>query len=216
VGAALAAVALPAGLCVGAATGMERDAARELRDLNGDARTVVLCFGDSNTRGTSSGGYPWRLGALLDGRAEVVNAGAYGEWTAGGLARLPTVLDEVLPDYVILLEGINDACRVPLDTVAGNLRAMAAEVRARGAVPLVATVFVSPDPAVVMTRLPRGQWLRCARDLNHRLRSLGVLVLDFERAVRHRWSTHLDDGLHLSAAGVQAVADVAAEAFTPR
>ena len=88
--------------------------------------TGFLAFGDSITTGvfspdlalalaTSAGiptSYPAQLEALLMGRypdqpISVINSGKPGEDTRDGKQRLPGVLDQVRPDVVMILEGIN-------------------------------------------------------------------------------------------------------------
>jgi lysophospholipase L1-like esterase len=173
-----------------------------LRDVNGDGQIVILCFGDSITRGTALGAYPSKLGTLLQGRATVVSDGIWGEATAAGRERLPKVLDQHRLDYVILLEGINDGCNVPAETVVENLRAMTDEVRRRGAVPLVGMLFVSPD-------LWAGGWVRCAEKINAGIRGLPVARIDFGAGLRGRWKELTTDGLHPNNRGCAALADEA-------
>ncbi len=70
---------------------------------------TILAFGDSLTIGKGvdiSDSYPSVL-AELSGRI-VINEGIIGEETSEGLQRLETILKEVKPDIVILLEGGND------------------------------------------------------------------------------------------------------------
>jgi acyl-CoA thioesterase-1 len=64
----------------------------------------------------------------------VVNASISGETTAGGLARLPSLLETHHPALVLLELGANDGLRgLPLATVRANLAAMLEQIEAAGA-----------------------------------------------------------------------------------
>jgi len=99
---------------------------------------VVLAFGDSLTHGTGTTvdlAYPAQLQAIIGRR--VINAGVPGETTAGGLARLPMVLEETDPDLILLCLGGNDMLRQrPEKETIANLRAMLRIARERG-IPVV-------------------------------------------------------------------------------
>ncbi len=95
----------------------------KLPELKPDA--TILAFGDSLTFGTGadpSQSYPSLLASLTG--MKVVNAGIPGEVTAGGLRRLPSVLDEVNPAMMILCLGGNDfLSKTGEKQAADNLRA---------------------------------------------------------------------------------------------
>jgi len=95
---------------------------------------IVLAFGDSLTYGTGAkaeDSYPVVLGKLI-GRT-VVRAGVPGEQTAGGLQRLPAVLDEHQPRLVIVCLGGNDMLRKGShQAIENNLREMLKTIRSRG------------------------------------------------------------------------------------
>jgi acyl-CoA thioesterase I len=124
-------------------------ASDKLQPLAPDA--VVLAFGDSLTHGTGAGteaSYPAVLERAIGRR--VVNAGVPGETSAGGLARLPAVLDETRPALVIICHGGNDFLRRLDDAqAAANVGEMVRLARAHGAqVVLLATPKPTLPPSV--------------------------------------------------------------------
>jgi len=114
---------------------------------------VVVAFGDSITFGagaTPQESYPAILEKII-GR-KVVNAGLPGEVTAGGLARLPKVLEQEKPALVIICLGGNDLLRsMSKKQAADNIREMVRLIRKHGAAVVLIGVpalglSVSPDP----------------------------------------------------------------------
>ena len=99
---------------------------------------VIVAFGDSLTMGVGTDldhAYPAAL-ERLSGRT-VINAGVSGELSAGGVARLPGVLDEHRPDLVVLCHGGNDLLRrQSKEQLEANLREMVRIARLRG-IPVV-------------------------------------------------------------------------------
>jgi len=95
---------------------------------------IVVAFGDSLTYGTGAKAeesYPAVLAQLI-GRT-VVRAGVPGEQTAGGLQRLPAVLDEHRPRLVIVCLGGNDMLRKgSQQSIENNLREMLKTIKSRG------------------------------------------------------------------------------------
>ncbi len=73
----------------------------------------IFCYGDSNTDGPESGGWPERLAAELaarpgGGRFEVVNAGVAGYSSHQGLLRFRRDAPRFRPDLVLVSFGWND------------------------------------------------------------------------------------------------------------
>lgn len=68
----------------------------------------------------------------------VVNASISGDTTAGGLARLPSLMAEQQPDYVIIELGGNDGLRgLSLQSMHTNLSQMVQQAKQQGAVVLL-------------------------------------------------------------------------------
>jgi acyl-CoA thioesterase-1 len=63
---------------------------------------------------------------------EVVNAAISGETTSGGIARLPALLGQYHPRWMVLELGANDALRgLPLSEIRANLQNLVREARAK-------------------------------------------------------------------------------------
>jgi lysophospholipase L1-like esterase len=114
---------------------------------------VIVAFGNSITAGIgdsnypgSAAGYPFRLEQLLKSSSPdviVFNRGVPGEETNEGERRLPAVLERDDPDYVLILEGVNDIQNSGLSEagrIARDLEAMVVEVKEYGAIPLIASL----------------------------------------------------------------------------
>ena len=109
--------------------------------------TRVLALGDSLTAGYGvNPGEAWPV--LLASRTgwEIVNAGISGDTTAGGLQRLPVLLEEHSPALVIVSLGGNDMLRrVPqLETIA-NLNRILDLIHAHGA---KTVLLATPKPSI--------------------------------------------------------------------
>jgi acyl-CoA thioesterase I len=109
--------------------------------------TKVLALGDSLTAGY--GVAPLEAWPTLLARKtgwEIVNAGISGDTSAGGLQRLPDLLEEHAPTLVFVGLGGNDMLRrVPQTDTIANLNRIIEMIKARGAkVVLLAT----PRPSI--------------------------------------------------------------------
>ncbi|MDD5557807.1 MAG: GDSL-type esterase/lipase family protein [bacterium] len=117
----------------------------------------IIAFGDSITwgRGSSANGprtgYPVYLQAILTHNHpafsfRVFNEGVPGERTDTGLQRIDAVLARYPAQAILIMEGTNDIFYgISPRTIQENLRQMAFRARARGVVPVLATL-IPTDP----------------------------------------------------------------------
>ena len=116
------------------------------------ASKVILVFGDSLSAGYGLAvGQSWpdllqaRLGRGA-GRARIINASISGETTAGGVARLPSLLREHQPHVVIIELGANDGLRgLPLPEMRENLTRMLKAVADSGATSVLLPMRIPPN-----------------------------------------------------------------------
>lgn len=121
--------------------------------------SVLLVLGDSLSAGygiESNRGWVNLLEARLRERGshvEVVNASVSGETTAGGLARLPDLLERHRPRVVVLELGGNDGLRgVPIVTMEANLAAMLRLCRDANARVVLVQMLLPPNYGPDYTR----------------------------------------------------------------
>ncbi|MBP6108986.1 MAG: arylesterase [Rhodocyclaceae bacterium] len=109
--------------------------------------TRVLALGDSLTAGNGvlpAEAWPSLLAANTGW--EIINGGVSGDTSAGGLARLPDLLDEHSPTLVFVSLGGNDMLRrVPQADTVANLNRILDLVQAKGA---KAVLLATPKPSI--------------------------------------------------------------------
>jgi acyl-CoA thioesterase-1 len=122
------------------------------KPVKADAAARLLVVGDSlSAEYGLARGSGWV--ALLEARLrkdklplQVVNASISGDTTSGGRSRLPALLKQHQPKWVVIELGGNDALRgLPLKTTSENLAAMAAAAKAAGARVLIVGMAVPPN-----------------------------------------------------------------------
>ena len=111
--------------------------------------STLLILGDSLSAGYGiNPGSGWV--ALLEkdfaDRNQIINGSISGDTTGGGLNRLPRLLAEYSPNYVLLELGGNDGLRgQPLNLMKRNLQAMINLVREAGAEPILFGMRLPPN-----------------------------------------------------------------------
>ena len=171
------------------------------------AERIVVAFGDSLTAGLGvmpDDSYPAQLQARL--RAEgyayrVVNAGASGDTTAGGLRRVDWALKNK-PDIVIVALGANDALRgQDLASVRSNLDGIVARFQKAGARVLMAGMEMPPNYGARYTAEFRRLYVDVARK---RGSAFMPFLLD---GVAGNPRLNQPDGIHPTAEGYRIVVD---------
>jgi acyl-CoA thioesterase-1 len=169
---------------------------------------LVLALGDSLTAGyrlKPEQSFASRLEARLQARrpgSRVINAGVSGDTSAGGLARLPRLLDRQTrrPDLCLVELGANDAIRaIDPATTQANLDRILAELSSRGVPALLAGVVA---PAFLGSYANRFN----AVFADVAARQGVPLYPSFLAGVAGRPGLVLADGLHPNAAAVDLVA----------
>jgi acyl-CoA thioesterase-1 len=169
---------------------------------------LVLALGDSLTAGyrlRPEQSLASRLEVRLQERrpgSRVINAGVSGDTSAGGLARLPRLLDRQTrrPDLCLVELGANDAIRaIDPATTQANLEQILAELSRRGVPALLAGVVA---PAFLGSYAIRFNAVFADVAARH-----GVpLYPSFLAGVAGRPGLVQADGLHPNAAAVDLVA----------
>ena len=111
--------------------------------------STLLVLGDSLSAGygiNQESGWVALLDDDFGDEHRIINGSISGDTTGGGLNRLPRLLEEFSPDYVLLKLGGNDGLRgQPLNLMKSNLQAMINLVRDAGAEPVLFGMRLPPN-----------------------------------------------------------------------
>ncbi len=201
-----------------------------LKDLDGDGQVVIVCFGDSITRGVGDGedpsdtppiavaGYPARLrdatGVL------VFNSGQPGEQTPAGRPRLQQVLSQSRQDYVILLEGANDIEHREDGDALRNLQGMIDDVVGVGSLPMIGTL--TPTCCNHARSIPRNHVVAFNDQIRTMARINDIPLVDFNRDFvpdpnlpfdESSGLIHVEEGLHPTSAGYDLMTKTVLDVF---
>ncbi len=198
-----------------------KESARPLEHTTATRRVVpadaprIVAFGNSLTAGlgvSPDHAYPARLQTQLlkAGYAyRVINAGVSGETTAGGLRRLPWILEH-RPSIVILELGANDALRgQPLPVIESNLRTIIEGLHEGGAVVVLAGMRIPPNYGADYAAGFASMFGRLAREYSV------TLIPFFLEGVATKTTLNQADGVHPTGAGYRIVARTVFEVIEP-
>lgn len=109
----------------------------------------ILVLGDSLSAAYNisvESGWVNLLSEQLTPEHDLINASVSGETSGGGLARLPRILEEHEPDWVLIELGGNDGLRgFPLSLIANNLIEIGKLVQDSGAKPAILGIRIPPN-----------------------------------------------------------------------
>lgn len=167
---------------------------------------LVVFLGDSLTAGfglSQEEAFPALIQEMLEERGlrvRMVNAGVSGDTTAGGLRRLPWLLQQ-RPDLLVIELGANDGLRgLSLEMTERNLREMVLQAREAGARVLLVGMKIPPNYGPDYARGFEALFPRLAAELKV---SLVPFLLE---GVAANPELNLADGIHPNAQGHARVA----------
>ena len=89
-----------------------------------------------------------------DSNWTLVNASISGETSGGGLARLPALLEQHKPDYVLIELGANDGLRgFPVPQLESNLNAMVTQINQQQSKAVLMQIRIPPNYGPRYTKL---------------------------------------------------------------
>ncbi|QUJ66800.1 multifunctional acyl-CoA thioesterase I/protease I/lysophospholipase L1 [Photobacterium sp. GJ3] len=177
---------------------------------------TLMVFGDSLSAGyqmRAEQSWPRLMEPMLNGdglKLKVVNASISGDTTGNGLARLPKLLKQHSPDYVIIELGANDGLRgFPPATVEKNLTAIIDLIYNSGAEPMLMQIRIPPNYGKRYTSQFEAIYPKLSASFE-----LPLLPFFLEEVIlRDEWM--MSDGLHPTAEAQPWIAQFMTEAITP-
>ncbi len=132
----------------------------------------------------------------------VINASISGETTAGGLARLPALLERTRPDIAIVALGANDGLRgLPLSRMESNLVQLVQRLQAVGTRVIVVGMHLPPNYGPAYTRRFHAAFRRVAETTGAALLPFLLEGIATDRELMQA------DGLHPTAAAQPRILD---------
>ncbi len=178
-------------------------------------RPRIVAFGDSLTAGLgvqTDASYPAQLQRRLDSlgyQYRVINAGVSGDTTAGGLRRVPWILNNK-PELVILELGANDGLRgLPVEQTKSNLRQIIRQLQEAGTRVVLAGMKLPPNYGQDYTASFEAMYQVLAKE--HRL----SFIPFFLEGVGGSSSLNQADGIHPTKAGYEVIVEQVLKVIRP-
>ncbi len=180
-----------------------------------DTRPRIVTFGDSLTAGLgvqADESYPALLQRRLDDlnySYRVINAGVSGDTTAGGLRRVPWILNN-RPELVILELGANDGLRgLDVDQTKSNLQQIVERLREAGATVILAGMKLPPNYGQDYTARFEAIYPALAQEYHL------PLIPFFLEGVGGASSLNQADGIHPTKEGYQIIVEQVLKVLKP-
>lgn len=180
-----------------------------------DHRPRIVAFGDSLTAGLGVGAdesYPAQLQRRLDSLGyhyRVINAGVSGDTTAGGLRRVPWILNNK-PALVILELGANDGLRgLSVDQARNNLRQIIRQLQEGGTTVVLAGMKLPPNYGHEYTTQFEAMYRMLANEYEL------ALIPFFLEGVGGSSSLNQADGIHPTKEGYEIIVDQVLKVLRP-
>ena len=180
-----------------------------------DTRPRIVAFGNSLTAGlgvSRNDAYPAQLQRRLEQleyRYRVINAGVSGDTTAGGLRRIPWVLNNK-PDLLILELGGNDGLRgLSLEQTKNNLSRMIEQLQQADVTVILAGMKLPPNYGQDYTRNFEAIYQALAKQYHL------PLIPFFLEGVAASSALNQPDGIHPTKEGYRIVVEQVLKVLTP-
>lgn len=133
----------------------------------------------------------------------LVNASISGETSGGGLARLPALLEQHNPDYVLIELGANDGLRgFPVPQLETNLTAMVTQIKQQQSKALLMQIRIPPNYGPRYTKLFTELYPKIAKEQQIPLWPFFMETI----ALKPQWMQA--DGLHPNLEAQPVIADL--------
>ena len=172
---------------------------------------TVVAFGDSVTTGKGQTPYSTYLQGILGSGYTVINQGVQGETTRSGVDRIDGVLQSTNPQYIIIMEGENDAFwGYSASSVKFNLSMMINKSNSLGVTAILSTLTPNHRDSGMGSAIPYTY--------NPPIVALSqesyVLFVDSYNRVIANWDALTVDGLHPNNEGASVLAQGFATVFS--
>jgi acyl-CoA thioesterase-1 len=133
----------------------------------------------------------------------LVNASISGETSGGGLARLPALLEQHKPDYVLIELGANDGLRgFPVPQLENNLNAMVTHIKQQQSKAVLMQIRIPPNYGPRYTTLFTDLYPKIAKEQQIPLWPFFMETI----ALKQQWMQA--DGLHPNLEAQTVIADL--------